>query len=74
MPEYNGEHVWQWTARQILTSQQVPATEIQKPNDINSVNAVKTDDTSIPELYLLMLSISSTFMIWYTSKKFVKNI
>ena len=23
---------------------------------------------------LLMLSISSTFMIWYTSKKFVKNI
>ena len=74
MPEYNGEHVWQWTARQILTSQQVPATEIQKPTDINSVNAVKTDDSSIPELYLLMLSISSTFMIWYTSKKFVKNI
>lgn len=65
MPENNGEHVWQWSARQTLkTPETVTDTETSKTESPanQKTESVKTGDTSLRELYLVLSTISLTVM------------
>lgn len=71
-PLYNGEHVWQWTANQLLT---VPQTEIKpnetkKPNQENKpAQSVKTGDTTTIEYYIIISGTSAAILAHYVLKK-----
>lgn len=78
MPEYNGEHLWQWTARQVLIADEAV---IDTPNEIQPVDnnnasdmpatSVKTGDSVSYTLYLILLSISGCYLIHNSFKKII---
>ena len=64
-PIYNGEHVWQWTSRQTLTSvnnQTVPDTKSEK------ITSVKTGDTTSSDIYVIVGCVSATILAHYVLK------
>ena len=71
-PENNGEHVWQWTAKQILTVSQIatqPSETTNSSQENTSVKSVKTGDTSKVEYYVLLGITSASLVAHYVLKK-----
>lgn len=68
-PAYNDEHVWQWSARQALNSQNYDQTtpnikvEITIPE---AKAAVKTGDSSSLEIYLICSGASIALLTYYS--------
>lgn len=72
MPENNGEHVWQWSAKQTLAvSENIPETSIPETEQIvnQSSTSVKTGDTSSWDFYLTLSTISLTVMGYHVYRK-----
>lgn len=71
-PENNGEHVWQWTAKQILTVSQIatqPSETTNSSQENTSVKSVKTGDTSKVEYYVIIGITSASLLAHYVLKK-----
>lgn len=72
MPENNGEHIWQWSAKQRLTvSESIPetSTPVIEQTTNKSTTSVKTGDTSSWELYLSLSTICLTVMSYHIFRK-----
>ena len=70
--ENNGEHVWQWTAKQILTVSQIatqPSETTNSSQENTSVKSVKTGDTSKVEYYVIIGITSASLLAHYVLKK-----
>lgn len=71
-PSHNGEHVWQWTSRQVLKA---PQTEIKPdettiPNSKNNPSqSVKTGDGTKIEYYVIVSGTSALLLAHYVLKK-----
>lgn len=71
MPENNGEHVWQWTAKQTLkVTESIPDSASDTVQNTNQTStSVKTGDASYWDLYLVLSTISLTVMGYQTFKR-----
>lgn len=71
-PSHNGEHVWQWTSKQVLKT---PQTEIKSdetiiPNSKNNPSqSVKTGDGTKIEYYVIVSGTSALLLAHYVLKK-----
>lgn len=71
-PDNNGEHVWQWTAKQILTVSQIatqPSETTNSSQENTSVKPVETGDTSKVEYYVIIGITSASLLAYYVFKK-----
>lgn len=74
-PENNGEHLWQWTAKQSLNDEiKTPVENTIKNEPVNKTSAVKTGDTNYVYLYVVTGSISMAVMAEYIHNKNKKSI
>lgn len=71
-PDNKGEHVWQWTAKQILTVSQIatqPSETTNSSQENTSVKPVETGDTSKVKYYVIIGITSASLLVYYVFKK-----
>ena len=74
-PANNGEHLWQWTAKQSLNDEiKTPVENTIKNEPVKKTSAVKTGDTNYVYLYVVTGSISMAVMAEYIHNKNKKSI
>lgn len=74
-PVYNGEHVWQWTARQLLSNNQPQPDSSVAVTTPEKTTSVKTGDTTSSNIYIIIGSASTSILAYYALKnsKTIKN-
>lgn len=64
-PSYNGEHVWQWTSRQVLTNNQNQVDSNIEPTLPEQTTSVKTGDSTSPTIYVIIGCTSTAILAHY---------